>query len=47
LRAVNVDDADLGGADLVVDLDRGFSRWRGSEISANNAPPAAKAASLV
>jgi hypothetical protein len=45
LGAVNVDDADFRGADLLVDLDCRFSGWRGSEISTNNAPPAAIAAS--
>jgi hypothetical protein len=41
LGAVYVDDADFRRADLLIDLDRRFSRWRGSEISSDNAPPAA------
>src|ERR1019366_1536897 len=47
LRAVDIDDADFRGADLLVDLDRRFSGWRGSEISTNKAPPAAIAASRI
>ncbi|HXN86639.1 MAG TPA: hypothetical protein VN867_11240 [Candidatus Binataceae bacterium] len=40
LGPIDIDYADFRGSDLVIDLDRGFSGWWGSEISTNNAPPA-------